>query len=80
VEGKLQRHLGHHLREYRSQRGLSHEVFADLLGVHRTYLGGVERGERNLTLKAVERMADQLELDPLLLLQPPRAHRKGARR
>jgi transcriptional regulator with XRE-family HTH domain len=80
VEGKLQQNVGHQLRLCRSQRGLSQEAFADLLGVHRTYLGGVERGERNLTLKAVERIADHLELDPLVLLQPPKASRKAAKR
>ena len=34
-----------------------------MLGVHRTYMGGVERGERNLTLKSVERMAEKLEME-----------------
>jgi transcriptional regulator with XRE-family HTH domain len=47
---------------------LSQEAFADVLGVHRTYMGGVERGERNLTLKTVERIAERLHLDPLALL------------
>lgn len=36
---------------------------------HRTYVGGLERGERNLTLKAVERIAQRLRVDPLDLLQ-----------
>ena len=38
------------------------------MGVHRTYMGGVERGERNLTLKSVERMAEKLgvEVEELL--------------
>jgi hypothetical protein len=40
-----------------------------LLGVHRTYLGGLERGERNLALKSVERIAASLSLDPLDLLR-----------
>jgi transcriptional regulator with XRE-family HTH domain len=39
-----------------------------VLKVHRTYLGGVERGERNLTLKSIERIAAILELEPLVLL------------
>ena len=54
-------------------RGLSQEAFADELGVHRTYMGGIERGERNLTLKSLERIASQIDLDPLALLQPPEA-------
>ncbi len=67
-EGKLQRRFGRNLREYRKARDLSQEAFADVLGVHRTYMGGIERGERNLTLKAVERYADRLGVDPLSLL------------
>lgn len=69
--GELQRRVGHNLRAYRQQRGLSQEAFAELLGVHRTYMGGVERGERNLTLKSVERIAERLELEPLDLLRRP---------
>jgi transcriptional regulator with XRE-family HTH domain len=68
MEGDLQRAVGHNLRAYRQARELSQEAFADVLGVHRTYMGGVERGERNLTLKSVERIADRLGLDPLALL------------
>ena len=41
-----------------------------MLGVHRTYMGGVERGERNLTLKSVERMAEKLEMEALELMKP----------
>jgi transcriptional regulator with XRE-family HTH domain len=49
---------------------MSQEAFADHLGVHRTYMGDVERGERNLTLRTLERLAQQLGLDPLDLLSP----------
>ncbi len=68
MEGELQRRLGRNVRAYREARGLSQEAFADLLGVHRTYMGGIERGERNLTLRSVERLAEQLHLQPLDLL------------
>jgi transcriptional regulator with XRE-family HTH domain len=69
VEGDLQRTLGANLRRIREQRGLSQEAFADAVGVHRTYMGGLERGERNLTLKSVERIASWLEVEALELLQ-----------
>lgn len=68
MEGDLQRTVGRNLRAYREARGLSQEAFAEQLGVHRTYMGGIERGERNLTLRSLERIADFLELDPLELL------------
>jgi len=68
MEGDLQRTVGRNLRAHREQRGYSQEAFAQLLGVHRTYLGGLERGERNLTLKSLERIAASLDVDPLDLL------------
>jgi transcriptional regulator with XRE-family HTH domain len=68
MEGELQRVVGRNLRAYREKRGLSQEAFAEVLRVHRTYMGGVERGERNLTLQTVERIAGQLDVDPLELL------------
>jgi transcriptional regulator with XRE-family HTH domain len=71
MEGALQRTLGQNVRRIRLDRGLSQEELADELGVHRTYLGGVERGERNLTLQSVERLAAGLGLDPLTLLAAP---------
>jgi len=48
---------------------MSQEEFAEFLGVHRTYMGGMERGERNLTLKSVERIALRLGVDAVTLLQ-----------
>jgi transcriptional regulator with XRE-family HTH domain len=69
MEGDLQRAVGRNLRAYRQARGLSQEAFADLVGVHRTYMGGLERGERNLTLKSVERIAERIGVEPLTLLR-----------
>jgi transcriptional regulator with XRE-family HTH domain len=70
MEGDLQVNLGNNLRAYRMARGMSQEAFADYVRFHRTYMGGLERGERNLTLKSVERIAERLGVDPLELLQP----------
>ena len=67
-DGELQRTVGENLRRLRTERGLSQEAFADQLGFHRTYVGGVERGERNLTLRTIERLADILGVEPLELL------------
>jgi transcriptional regulator with XRE-family HTH domain len=68
--------VGLNLRAYRQDRDLSQEAFARVLDVHRTYMGGLERGERNLTLKALERIAAKLHLDPLDLLK---VRKKGRR-
>jgi transcriptional regulator with XRE-family HTH domain len=70
MEGDLQRTVGRNLRAYRVARGYSQEAFAEVLGVHRTYMGGLERGERNLTLRSLERIAERLDVPPLELLQP----------
>jgi transcriptional regulator with XRE-family HTH domain len=68
MEGDLQRRVGRNLRAHRVARGLSQEAFADFVGVHRTYMGGLERGERNITLRVLERIAERIEVDPLNLL------------
>jgi transcriptional regulator with XRE-family HTH domain len=68
MEGDLQKTVGRNLRAYRQARGLSQEAFADMVGVHRTYMGGLERGERNLTLRSVERIAERIGVDPLVLM------------
>ena len=70
AQGELQRTVGANLRAWRHARGLSQEAFAEVLGVHRTYMGGVERCERNLTLRSLERIAEVLEVDPRKLLEP----------
>ena len=72
VEGDLQRRLGRNLRASRLAKGLSQEAFADLLGIHRTYIGGLERGERNVTLRTVERIAGKLGADAWALLRDER--------
>ncbi|WP_082962005.1 helix-turn-helix domain-containing protein [Mycobacterium sp. 852014-52144_SCH5372336] len=69
MEGELQRIVGRNLRRYRLDRGFSQEAFADHMGVHRTYFGAVERGERNLTLKTLEKIASVLDVDPRELLR-----------
>ena len=52
--------LGQKIRQLRVAKGLSQEVFASTCGLDRTYIGGVERGERNLSLKNLLRISDAL--------------------
>ncbi len=52
--------FGNRVREIRGQKGLSQEALARLAEIDRTYIGGIERGERNAGIKNVHRIADAL--------------------
>lgn len=56
--------LGTRLRELRLERSLTQEALADAAGLHWTYIGQIERGERNLTVKNVLRLERGLDVDP----------------
>ena len=60
--------MGANLRIYRITRGITQSELGALIGYNRTFIGGLERGERNVTLRTVERLAEQLDLAPLDLL------------
>jgi DNA-binding XRE family transcriptional regulator len=64
----LQSIVGANIRAERQRQRISQERLAELAGVHRTYIGGIERGERNITLAAVSAIAKALALAPHLLL------------
>ena len=52
--------FGHRVRDLRKQQGFSQESFAAKCGLDRTYLGGIERGERNLALRNIGAIAKGL--------------------
>ncbi len=56
----IEKRFGHRVRELRGAKGLSQEELAFKAGVHRTYLGGIERGERNPSLKNIDSIANAL--------------------
>ena len=60
------------LKEIRQSRGLSQEGLADRAGLHRTYIGSVERAERNVSIDNMERIARALEVDITELLRSDR--------
>jgi len=61
--------LSKNLQKYRKDNKLSQEELADRCGFHRTYIGSVERGERNVTLSTLEALANTLEIKISQLLE-----------
>ena len=60
--------FGRNLRRRRIHRQLSQEKLAEISGLHRTYISGLERGIRNPSISIVARLADALKIEPSELL------------
>mgnify|MGYP003295085795 FL=1 len=54
--------VGQRIRNYRTQLGLSQEKLAELSGCHPTYIGQLERGEKNATLESIDKVASSLKI------------------
>ncbi|EHP4305045.1 helix-turn-helix transcriptional regulator [Salmonella enterica] len=61
--------FAHNIRKLRERQGLSQEALADLAGLHRTYIGSVERCERNISIDNIDRIASALGVSPSSLLE-----------
>ena len=59
---KTLKQFGERVRHLRGDKGLSQESFANLCDLDRTYIGGIERGERNVSLLNIERIASALQV------------------
>jgi transcriptional regulator with XRE-family HTH domain len=57
---QILKQFGHRIHQLRARNGWSQERLADECGLHRTYIGGIERGERNVSLLNIERIAHAL--------------------
>lgn len=66
---EILKNFGKRVQKLRTEAGWSQEVFAELTGLHRTYISGIERGIRNPTLLIVQRIANSLSISPSELLK-----------
>ena len=55
--------LGSKIREYRNLKGLSQDQLGELCGFHFSYIGGVERGERNITIENIAKISKALDIE-----------------
>lgn len=61
--------FGQRVREARLELGVSQERLAEIAELHRTYIGSVERGERNVSLSNIVKIAHSLGVDPAVLVR-----------
>nr|QJS05897.1 transcriptional regulator, XRE family [Psychrobacter sp.] len=60
--------FGKRVREVRKSKGISQEKLAEMAGIDRSYMGNIERGEKNITLKKIYEICDALQIDIKLLI------------
>ena len=68
--GRLQGIIAENVRALRVLKGISQEELAEISGYHRTYVGMIERGERNISIATLEALAGSLGVAPERLLMP----------
>lgn len=61
--------FGENVQKYRKQQHISQERLAEIAGVHRTYIGMIERAEKNITLRNIEKIARALNIHITELLK-----------
>jgi transcriptional regulator with XRE-family HTH domain len=69
MNGNIEKMFGEEVRILRRKLGLSQEALAEVCELHRTYIGSVERGERNVSLRNIAKIARALDVTPSWLLK-----------
>jgi transcriptional regulator with XRE-family HTH domain len=65
----VRQRLGKNARRLRRAADISQDVFAEMIGINRVYLSGIERGLRNPTIDVIEKIAVALEIDVAMLFE-----------
>ena len=76
---ELAKLVGQRIRNYRTQKGFSQEKLAELSGCHPTYIGQLERGEKNATLESIERITSALQISLSTLFEKIDNNNDGSR-
>lgn len=63
MKDEIQVLFGRAIRKFRSEKQISQESFADMCGLHRTYISDIERGQRNVSIENIEKMANALNMN-----------------
>lgn len=66
--------LGTNLRKYRTEKRFSQERFAELCGLHRTYISDIECFQRNISLENIQKIAEALQIPAYFLLMEEEHH------
>lgn len=61
--------VGNRIRTLRSERGWSQEEFADICGIHRSHMGEIERGEKDISISTLQKISKGLNIELSALLQ-----------
>ena len=72
IMGSICERIGLNIRTIREKRGLSQESLAAIAGLHRAYIGQIERGEKNIGLQNLEKIANALNVDIRALVDNPK--------
>ncbi|MFC1613916.1 helix-turn-helix domain-containing protein [Gemmatimonadota bacterium] len=71
---KLRKILADNIRACRKEKKLSQEKLAELCGLHRTYVGSVERAERNISIDNIDKIARALNVQPSVIITPKKSN------